>query len=213
MKKHSIVLMLLGIVCLFACNQAPQINFTETQPTNVSTTDAFKQQYIGQYQSVTDSSTLIVEAQRIIRKEQYAFAVTTAEFDSIKTAEQQHMQTVTILNQTEDSVYCKWEPETNVFEVNEQHQLKHFKGQYFLNYGRGDYWEVQRMALTDDLLTIGAIELDEVATLQSLTEVEEITGKGGKVREYIIHPTKKEFKAFLKQGGFRDGETYQRIGK
>jgi hypothetical protein len=88
------------------------------------------------------------------------------------------------------------------FRISDASLLRKFKGAYYLNEreGKADscLWNVSQLRLKDDLLSISEIcGCDD--PYESLCEITEVDKKGC---DYVIDPSKREFRKLLKEVGF-----------
>ena len=88
--------------------------------------------------------------------------------------------------------------------------VRKIKGYYFLNtrYDKTS-WEVKKMNLSKGHLIISSLSTKEdIENLKEITETTQDT-----VTNYNFTATKREFKNFVKNGGFSDSETIVRLKK
>ena len=93
-----------------------------------------------------------------------------------------------------------------VFELSKINILKKYKGYYFLNRKSGELnWEVEKLTIKKGQLTIS-----EISNQFDLDQLREITNTSIDT-SYTFTPTKKEFKKFIKSGGFKNNIVYYKI--
>jgi hypothetical protein len=82
---------------------------------------------------------------------------------------------------------------------------KKYKGYYFLNKFYEDAkWEVKKIELSKGELTLSSISSEEdINNLKTITESPQDS-----VAPYKFTPTKKQFKEFVKSGGFKQGKKF-----
>lgn len=165
----------------------------------------------GRYLS-RDGSFLIRISSNMICEE-YAIKMARADLDSASylsgdtliDRNSGNRQVVAIKN---DSLF--WSPPSSdtVFAISGKGILKKFKGYYFMNQqvdeGR---WRADRLQFSKGMLITGHIaDSSEITALKTYAEGTQDT------LGYIFRPTQKEFKAYLKHDGFKDRDTFYRIG-
>ena len=106
-----------------------------------------------------------------------------------------------------DTIIAYYFYSDTIFRISEKNILKSFKRKYYLNmYRNSSEWEVKQLFLDNDTLWINAIAVDDKKLLEHLPTFKEKDTKF--VSKYRIDPTKRQFKKFVKQGGFMDKEKY-----
>ena len=98
--------------------------------------------------------------------------------------------------------------EDTLFLINYDNVLKKFRSDYFLNL-RFDKasWFVRKMQLSKGQLIISEISVDqEVRNIHEITEYKQDTAE-----TYNFTLTKKQFKEFVKNNGFRKSETFIKL--
>jgi hypothetical protein len=87
----------------------------------------------------------------------------------------------------------------------ETDQIKKFRGHYYINdLLSNNNWDVHKIKLRSGFLTIEGISTEEeISNLEQITETKNDTTK-----TFVVKPTKKQFKVFLKKNGFNSGEVF-----
>ena len=81
--------------------------------------------------------------------------------------------------------------------------LRTYKGHYFLNKKSKLKWEVKSITIDNKKLILSSTQTKEdINLLRQLFATSDTT--------LVFNPTKKQFRQFLKQGGFKYKETYRR---
>ncbi len=99
-----------------------------------------------------------------------------------------------------------------IFQISDTQILKKIKGSYFLNYQEDEnYWRVNRLDLRKDSLFMGYITpTDTLLQFDFVTKNQEINQDSSTTTEYVINPTKKEFKQMVKKDAFNSTTCYYR---
>jgi hypothetical protein len=112
----------------------------------------------------------------------------------------------TFVKKDGDSLVIHIHSESTIFQIGPVTALRKFKGYYFLNTQYGKGWEVQKMQLVKGQLTISSISsTKELDDLNQLVEKPQDT-----VPPYEFTLSKRQFKEFIKNEGFSEGETFVR---
>ena len=94
-----------------------------------------------------------------------------------------------------------------VFAFSNGDILRKYKGYFFLNQPYKNNWEVKKLKINDDIIAIGYIaSQDDIAKMEKITETKRDTSY-----TYIVKPTKKQLKHFIKENGFSEEELYIKI--
>jgi hypothetical protein len=96
-----------------------------------------------------------------------------------------------------------------LFVINPDNVLKKYKGYYFLNMKTNqDIWRVQKLELTK-----GELILSSINNREDLDQLKAITETTQDTVPYIFSPTKRQFKDFVRNEGFRNKETFLKARK
>jgi hypothetical protein len=204
---------------LNACSSDPGLQFENPQPLTASEEAGFPAALWGQYLNAQDSSLLTLTATTLVRKTHYLAPNSVQELDQdsipyklangrLYTAE--FPQGLPVRRHTPDSLYVLVTSLDTLFAKSATHQLRKFKGQYFLNRQVApNRWAViclkpegrQSLQLQrlDD--SIDRAKLQEILPVKKDEDV------------YLSNPSQKELRKFLRQGGFRHRETFTRVSQ
>jgi len=192
--------------------EGPSVTFDEPQPADTENLNAFPEKLQGQYENMSNNSTLQIDKTTISKIYDY----------DIKTSIKQLDSTCKLINdtlidlETREKAPVKKDGDTllahihsidTLFSISQTNILKKFKGYYFANstYGKGD-WVVKKLAIHKGELRINSIsEKEDIDKLKSISEsdIDSVP--------YQFHPTKRQFKKFLKAEGFSDTEVFEKI--
>ena len=213
MKNPTLSIGAIFTALLFAACDPPA-TFTEPQPASVSDEDHFPRRYRGTFVHDEDLTTLVIDAQSMIRYYDVVFNMPVQALDSqfqvsgnaVVDITSGHKGTVTYKG---DSATVALQVIDTLFKLDEQHVLKRFKGYLFISSQSTPVsWEVAKLSLSKGKLNFSSITPQDVEHLKAITETEQDT-----VAPYIFAPTKKQFKSFVKQEGFRQTATYTKVRK
>ena len=212
MKKWICSSWLIILMVLISCQ--PQVVFDTPQPADISALSEFPKKLEGKYLSSLDNSILRISPRSLIRYYNFDMKIHISQLDS---SQQLIGDTLFDLN-TNTGKFIKLEGDSIVQHVNETdtiftidslNVLKKFKGYYFINTRTSPTtWQVQKLDLTRGILTLSSINnKEDIEQLKSLTETPQDT------TPYVFSPSRKEFKAFIKNEGFRNKEVFSKIGE
>ena len=104
-----------------------------------------------------------------------------------------------------DSLFTNYVYKDTLFIINKENVLRKMKRYYFLNSKNNENtWIVKKLILKN-----GQININDISTIEEIEMLEEITEtKRDTWKPFIVKPTKKQFKEFVKRNGFTEGEIY-----
>lgn len=208
MKLLQIISAFIILTNLIACE--PPVIFTEPQPTRTDNLSKFPSRLQGRYLSLDDKSTLLIGEKSMQRVYDFNYKFHPNQLDS---ASELSGNTVINLKTNQkiavkrigDSLVAHMHYIDTIFQISQDNVIRRFKGFYFLN-TRHAYksWEVKKIQLKKKELVMGKIstKLD----LENLKEITKNPQKNGP--PYIFKPSKKQFRIFVKGGGFRKSEIF-----
>jgi hypothetical protein len=208
--KYILVIFLLA--SLIACEEP--VMFTEPQPAGTNDLSKFPKRLQGSYVSLADNSTLIINNDVIQRIYDFDYKIHLNQLDStsklfgntlinLKTGEK------IFVKKDGDSLVNHIHSEDTIFQINPATALRKLKGYYFINTQSGKGWEVQKIQLSKGQLIISSVSTKlDIENLNAIVEKPEDT-----VPPYQYTLTKKQFKEFVKNEGFSEGETFIRQKK
>lgn len=232
-SKYFHLVLFCCFILLSSCGEET-LKFTEPQPKGKKNLTEVKNKFIGKYQSISDSSILIID-EKEIRSQEYQDIIrySKAEFDSIGKYEVK-----------EDGLYelgrklkypLRWENDTAIvthaytesyFDFSELQVLRQDKGRLFLNYGSDDgLWKVEILSLKDDTLTWHMIPVNEeglkkinevIKTIEEIEEHHSITSDG---ESFSFNDTtivakdvkKRDFKTMINNNLIKEIGRYKKI--
>lgn len=206
MNRNAIILLIL--LLLIGCG--PYIYFKSPQPKGNSNLSSFPKSLNGTYLSLLDSSILIIESQKIVKK-RFENMIMSFEDYSKETGD-------TIFNDTTflftdnwliqmkvvgDSIAVNSSRVEEIFTISNEQLLRKYKGYYFLNFkDSNDLWRVELINLTKDTLEYGNIlTKEDLERIKSFTFVEsyiDSSESSGKTTKYCLDPARREVKKILK---------------
>lgn len=212
-KHLKLIAVLVVLISQVSCE--PPVIFNEPQPTNTGDLSKFPNRIQGLYVSIDDSSTLLIDNSRMIRSYDYDYSLHPNQLDSTSQLEGDTLidhktNERMLINYSGDSLIIHVHCMDTLFQLDDDHIAKKFKGFYFLNtrYDKAG-WEVKKVQLTKGQLMISSISTkSDLEILTAITETPQDT-----IPPYTFTPSKKQFKEFVTTGGFRDNETFIRLKK
>lgn len=208
MNRWISLLALIAVANLFACTEP--VTFTEPQPAAVENLPAIPKRLQGRYIGVSDHSKLIVSDKLIQRISDYDYKFHRSELDSNEllsgdTIIDLKSNEKTLIRREKDSLIYHVHQLDTLFELSYDNVIRKFKGYYFLNI-RYDKtaWDVKKMQLSKGRLIISSLSSKEdIDNLKSITETPQDT-----TSPYRFRASKKQFKEFIKNEGFRESEIF-----
>lgn len=208
MKTTIIFGILIGLL-FSGCE--PPVLFNEPQPADTKSLSEFPGKLQGEYLSTEGNALLKIDNRLILCIYDYDQKAHKNQLDStIKitgdTLFNLSDSSKTFVRFEGDSLVAHYHSEDTLFYISNQNVLKKFKGYYFLNFGDTTHWYVNKLFLSKGILSINTISTkDEINNLREITETTSDT------TSYNFKPTKKQFKEFIRQDGFKDSAHYVRL--
>ena len=210
MKNLNNILLLLVLATMFGCE--PPITFNEPQPSNTKNLSEFPKRLQGEYLGISDRSTLIINDYIIQEVYDYNETIHINQLDtnsrlSGDTLIDLSTNERTIITRVGDSIINHIHGIDTLFQINADNVLRKFKGYYFINTRcEKESWKVEKIQLSKGELSISSISTKlELENLKEITETPQDT-----IPPYNFKATKKQFKEFVKNNGFRDTKTFIR---
>ena len=198
------------LLVIYSCE--PYVAFTESQPVDKKVLSKFPSKIRGTYKDSSQVNTISVSKNHITKTSKWDFKINKNELDTNKA----RIQGQLILDlQTDrkipftldnDSIQFSVIQLDTVFELSKINILKKYKGHYFLNreYGESN-WKVEKLTINKGQLTIS-----KISNQFDLDQLREITNTSIDTT-YTFTPTKKDFKKFIKSGGFKNNIVYYKV--
>lgn len=207
--KPNLRFIILIILSFFGCS--PSVSFDEPQPSDTKSLNEFPDKLHGEYLNKSNNQLLIISDKLIKVVCDFDQKENKNHLDSnIKLTGDTLLDTSdsskTLIRYEGDSIVMHFHSEDTLFSISDKNILKKYKGYYFLNVSNTPYWNVKKMHLTKGILSVNSISTkEEINTLREITETISDT------TSYNFKPTKRQFKKFIKQDGFKDSEYYIRL--
>ncbi|OAZ04602.1 hypothetical protein [Flavobacterium succinicans] len=206
MKKVVLLFCVLGII---SCKKS-EVAFAEAQPEKTSDLSSFPKHLLGEYYNVEQEKGLKISPFQIIRtmvmKDTFS-RKDLSKYERITEDTLTNLQTSEkyVIKKINDSLFTNYVFVDTVFTINKDNVLRKMKGYYFLNSkSNNDLWLVKKLFLQK-----GQLSINDVAANEDIALLEEITAtKRDTTSPFIVQPTKKQFRAFIKKNGFSEGEVY-----
>jgi hypothetical protein len=197
------------ILLIFLIGCGPYIYFKSPQPDRKKNLKNFPKSLIGTYISLNDSSLLIIDAKKIVKKR---FENMFMPIDSFKAETGDTLIKDTSFIFTDnwhikmkvmgDSIYVNSSREEDIFTISDEQLLRKFKGYYFLNFkDTNDLWRVELIKKTKDTLEFGSIlTKEDLEQIKGITSVESYidSSESGKTTKYYLNPARSEVRKILK---------------
>lgn len=211
MKNLKGIAVIMVCIGMLAC-EAP-ISFQEPQPVDVKPLVEFPKRLHGQFISQNDYSILSISKEMMLRTYDYDYKLHPNTLDS-----QTKLIGDTLFNLSTnekflikhegDSIVYHYHLVDTLFQFDDTHVLKHFKGYYFLNtYPNPNGWVVNKLSLSK-----GKIEIGSVSNGQDLENLKAIAeSSADTIAPYKFKLSKRQFRKFIKKDGFSYGEVFNKI--
>jgi hypothetical protein len=211
LKQLKIIAAIIFLTSLVACE--PPITFTEPQPADTKNISNFPKRIKGVYLSLSDSSTLAIQDQLIQRTYDFNYKIHPNQLDSTsKLSDDTLINLITkereIIKRSGDSLFIHIHHVDTLFIMNYDNVVRKFKSFYFLNMRYNETsWLVQKIQVSKSQLVISSISTPE--DLENLMEITATT------HDTIGNPTftttKRQFKKFVRNDGFRKDEIFVKL--
>ena len=206
MKKVVLLFCVLGII---SCKKS-EVAFAEAQPEKTSDLSSFPKHLLGEYYNVEQEKGLKISPFQIVRtmvmKDTFS-RKDLSKYERITDDTLTNLQTSEkyVIKKIYDSLFTNYVFVDTVFTINKDNILRKMKGYYFLSSkSSNDVWLVKKLFLKKGQLGINAItNKEDIALLEQITETKRDT-----TTPFIVQPTKKQFRAFIRKNGFSEGEVY-----
>ena len=209
MKKQIFIFLFL---LLISCKEQI-VKFSEAQPENEKDIKSFPGKLIGNYYDLENNADLEITKYLIIKKSIFKDTFNIKElskFEVLKNDSIINSKTSEkfLVKKISDSLFTNYVYTDTLFSINKENVLRKMKGYYFLNSKNGENnWIVKRI-----LLKNGQLNINDISTNEEIKMLEEITEtKRDTLKPFVVKPTKKQFKEFVKRNGFSQGEIYLKI--
>jgi len=210
MKKLNFSLLALLPILLFACGGmvGDLVTFTEPQPVGKNNISRFPNNLQGEYLSENGRSSLYIDSKFILRRDDLSFKMHVSELDS-----NYRIIGDTIFAQLEgekwpivregDSLKIENFKVDTIFQIDDKNILKKYKDTYFLNKSWEDNgWGVLKIETSKEALKLSSITEEEVESLKKVGK-ETLDSV-----PYRFEFNNKNFLDFVKDGGFKNSETF-----
>jgi len=217
MKKLGYILLLL--ISLFSCSDADRVKFEEPQPLNVNIRKSFGFEIQGMYKKFSNpNKTMVIHKDYISTS--LKIEIATKRFD-LKLDSNIHIDLKNdsaIINYfkkngievkiTNDTLYYTMDIKDTIFNISSKNVLKKYKRNYFLNYQFADkYWRVKKLKKRGDTVYFGEITPTDTLLTYDYASIDTNIAKE-RAREYILSPSKREFKKLMRSKAFTTTEKY-----
>jgi hypothetical protein len=212
MKTRTFAFFSLLALILIACE--PPVAFDKPQPADVKALAGFPKNVQGNYLSIEDSSMVNVSSKMLIRSYFYTEKIHVSQLDS----SQQLIGDSLFDPRTGKGSLALFEGDSIVTQINESdtlflidylNVLKKFKGYYFVNiFIIPDRWQVKKLEFSH-----GSLFISDLNTKEDIEQLKTLTDNVQDSVPYLFSPTKKQFKKFVRQKGFRETEVLRKINR
>lgn len=217
--KFKTGILLIAILFLFSCNDNNRVKFEKPQPASVRELKHFGKDIQGVYVKYSNpNKTMAIFPDYIATNLHIQFRIgrfglqldSSAHFDInndsalIAYFKQQNVDA----RITGDTIVYSQSIVDTIFMITENHILKRYKRNYFLNYKFDDnYWRVKKIKVRGDTLYVGEIYPNDSLLHYDYASLDtNINEKHAK--EYILSPSKREFKKLMRSKAFAITEKY-----
>jgi len=210
MHKHLYLSLALAAILLFACQ--PPVTFTEPQPKDVDALTGFPKRIQGKYLSAEDSSFLQITENSMIRMFDFNQKLHLSQLDSTQqiigdTLFDLKTNIGQLIQIEGDSIVMHVNEIDTLFNINAQNVLKKFKGYYFVNIlTPPDSWQVKKLEFSR-----GKFILSSISPEEDLAQLKELSESTQDTAPYVFSLSRKQFKKFVREEGFRDSEEFLKI--
>ncbi|RUA23985.1 MAG: hypothetical protein DSY76_08580 [Bacteroidetes bacterium] len=217
MKK--LILLPAIALLLLSCNPSDRVKFEEPQPANIKESTGFRTLRQGRYINVkTPKKEVEIKKNMITTRRTFHLKKNRNNIEISKMADVDRQNDSAMISHFSklgakvkimgDTIYL-WQTVTDTFfRINEHNILKHYKRSYYLNFEDKDgFWEVYRIKFHGDTLLFGEITPTDTLLTYDYTRVDSVNGHPN-VKEYVLHPDKKELRKLMRSNAFKVTEKY-----
>jgi hypothetical protein len=210
MKKFVIAAIVISTIVFASCE--PAATFNKPQPDNTQSLANFPETLHGKYMDNDQASVITITDKLITRYYDFEYK---GHKDSLDSNYKMVGDTIIDLSAGTKQKVLVWGDSIRyyvnltdtLFNVSADQVLKKFKGYYLLNTKYSDSaWEVKKLSLQKGILKFAAISIPD-----DLLKLREITEHTTDTTSTHFSLTKRQFKSFLHQDGFREEEAFTRI--
>jgi hypothetical protein len=220
----NLLLILVILISAFGCGgDIKYVRFESPQPENVNSKKTFQKKIRSTYTNCYNpNEQLIITGKHVVTKQIWKLKAhrNDLDIDSSNVVVDIHNDTQIIealekeglsVLIKDDTIYSSILLIDTLFYISEKNVLRKLKGSYFLNTKiEGSFWKVRRMELKKDSLFIGTITpSDTLLQFDFISKSEEIQEEDSvRIIEYLIKPSKRQFKKLLKPNSFEKTKCY-----
>lgn len=223
MKVLTIILFFL--ILLSSCDQSwVDVKFTEPQPESVKASNSFDKKVLGTYSNFYNSDQqLIIQKNLMISRSVFKLTIHRNDIELDSLSFNNDAELISYLNQdggityiSNDSIIRTHIIYDTIFSFSNNQVLKSFKASYYLNYEDSNgLWNVRKLDINKDTLLFGEIlPSDTLLRFDYVDRKYEAVEDSGKIEneytEYILSPSKREFKKLVRTQSFEIVEKYIR---
>jgi len=217
MKK--LILLSTIILLLYSCSPEDRVKFEEPQPAAVKESKGFGALRRGHYTNVKQPKKGVMISKNLVttlRVFQFAANRNTIEISQMATVDRQNDSAMIAhfskfggdVKFVGDTMYYSETVIDTFFMINETSVLKHYRRSYYLNFQDDDgFWEVYRVKFHGDTLLFGEITPNDTLLTYDYARVDSVKGHP-RVKEYVLHPDKKELRKLMQSDAFKVTEKY-----
>lgn len=209
MKNLTILIFAL---LLISCRE-PLVQFSETQPENSRSLKFFPNKLIGNYYDSENEIDLEITNSMIVKKSTLKDTFNVKVLSGVEVLKGDTLVNTktfekTFVKRVNDTLFTNVLFKDTIFSINKGNVLKKMKGYYFLNIKHSENnWVVKKLYLKKGLLNLNDISTnEEIEILEEITETKKDSSE-----TFVIKPTKKQFREFVKKNGFSNGEVYLKL--
>ncbi|MCD4792674.1 MAG: hypothetical protein K8R54_05525 [Bacteroidales bacterium] len=214
------IINIIFVFFIVACEPTDEVKFEVSQPDNVKPLNEFNTNIQGQYINYGNPEKILTINDRTMIKEQtYYFTILRSDIEidsNVSIDINNDNELINYLKSKngsatikDDTIHFVEKYSDTIFTISRDNVLKKFKGSHYLNYRLSDdYWRVQKMSVNKDTLLLGEITPSDTLLKYDYTQkIEDISKTDSGVAEniskdYILNPTKKEFKKLVRSDVF-----------
>ncbi len=215
----NLIIFLTILIALSSCEPTDRVKFEEPQPISVKNKKEFGGEIQGVYKKFSNpNKTLIIHSEIITTNLTLKVKIKRAgiEIDSnVHIDIDNDSALIAYLNNvassatvTKDSISYIHSIHDTIFSINDENILKKYKRNYFLNYKFSDsYWRVKKLKVRGDTLYFGEIFPSDTLLHYDYANIDSNISEN-QVKEYVLSPSKNEFKKLMRSKAFRTTEKY-----
>ena len=209
------ILLLSVLFLAFTCENS--IEFIRPQPYNKKNLKSIPEKLQGEYKELADSTTLLIDNEKIVKTTFFNIAVSMSELDSTEDCILKNgfliCKSIDVnipVNVKNDSIFANFPDTDTLFLMSEKQIIRKLGKYYFLNYLTNDStWKVKVIKLSSDKnISISYLQKKDTSEIKNYTRLIKFSNENDSIIQHKIDPSVKELKKIIGAGLLRKKEFF-----